>query len=116
VKQMPLVNSMNRIGGAPLGEKHTALIFDNIKSAGSVEYAFLLSVYENETQEPVYFVVSEVNTMATAFGGGSHFLGVFNGEGHANMGSSDDWGDPRKFFPEAIRLAAERFGVSVEGA
>ncbi len=26
-------------------------------------------------------------------------LGVFDGSGHANLGSSDDWGDPQKFFP-----------------
>jgi hypothetical protein len=112
---MPAVESMNRVGGAPLGEKHTALLFDNIKSAGSVQYAFLLAILDNDTQEPVYFVASEVNTTAAAFGGGSHYLGVFDGSGHANLGSSDDWGDPRKFFPEAIRLAAQRFGVSVEG-
>ena len=115
MQYMPAVESMNRVGGAPLGEKHTALLFDNIKSAGSVQYAFLLAVFDNEKQEPVYFVASEVNTMAAAFGGGSHYLGVFDGSGHANLGSSDDWGDPRKFFPEAIRLAAERLGVSVEG-
>lgn len=114
MEYMPLVESMNKVGGAPLGENHTVLLFDNIKSSGSVQYAFLLSVFENEKQKPVYFVTSELNEMAAAFGGGSHFLGVFNGTGHANMGSSDDWGDPRKFFPEAIRLAAERFGVSLE--
>jgi hypothetical protein len=112
---MPAVESMNRVGGAPLGEQHTVLLFNNIKSAGSVQYAFLLAVFDNEKQEPVYFVASEVNTMAAAFGGGSHYLGVFNEQGHANLGSSDDWGNPRKFFPEAIRLAAERFGVSAHG-
>lgn len=115
VNYMPKVESMNRVAGAPMGENHTALLFDNIKAAGSVQYAFLLTIFDNEKQEPVYFVASEVNTMAEAFGGGSHFLGVFDGSGHANLGSSDDWGDPRKFFPEAIRLAAARFGVSAEG-
>jgi hypothetical protein len=114
VKYMPLVESMNRVSGAPMGEKHTALLFDNIKSAGSVQYAFLLAVFDNEKQKPVYFVASEINSMAAAFGGGSHFLGVFDGSGHANFGSSDDWGDPSKFFPEAIRLAAAHIGVAVE--
>jgi hypothetical protein len=114
MQYMPQVESMNRVGGAPMGEKHTALLFDRIKSAGHVQYAFLLAVFDNETQEPVYFVASEVNTMAQTLGGGSHYLGVFDSSGHANLGSSDDWGDPRKFFPEAVHLAAERFGVSVE--
>lgn len=38
----------------------------------------------------------------------------FGDAGHATLGSSDDWGKPQKFFPEAIRLAAERFGVAME--
>jgi hypothetical protein len=63
---------------------------------------------------PVYFVASEVNEMAAVFGGGSHYLGVFDGSGHSSLGSSDAWGDPSKFFPEAIRLAAERFGILIE--
>jgi hypothetical protein len=116
VNYMPLVESMNRVAAAPLGDKHTALLFDTIKSAGAVQYTFLLGVFDNETQKPVYFVASEVNATAAVFAGGSHFLGVFDGTGHANLGSSDDWADPRKFFPEAIRLAAERFGVSLDGA
>jgi hypothetical protein len=111
---MPLVKSMNRVGGVPLGEKHSALLFDNIQSAGSVQYAFLLTVFDHGTQEPVYFVASEVNEMAAILGGGSHFLGIFSGSGHANLGASDEWGDPQKFFPEALRLATEQFGVSVE--
>jgi len=114
VEYMPRVESVNRVGAVPLGDGHTALLFDNIKSAGAVQYAFLLGVFDNAKQEPVYFVASEVNETASVFGGGSHYLGVFDGSGHANLGSSDDWGDPRKFFPEAIRLAAERFGVSIE--
>lgn len=112
VMRYPLVESMNQISDAPLGDKYTVLLFDNIKSAGSVQYAFLLGVFDNATREPVYFVASEVNEMAAAIGDGSHFLGVFTGEIHANMGSSDDWGDPRKFFSKAIRLAEERFGVA----
>jgi hypothetical protein len=111
---MPLVESMNRVGGAPLGEKHTVLLFDNIKSAGAVQYAFLLAVFDNETQQPVYFVASEINQMAATLGGGSHCLGIFDGSGHANLGFSDEWGDPHKFFPEALRIAAEHFGVPLD--
>ena len=114
MEYQPLVESMNRIGGAPLGERHTIIMWDNIKSAGSVQYAYLLGVFDNAKQQPVYFVASEVNQMAAMLGGGSHCLGVFNGSGHASMGFSDDWGDPRKFFPEALRIASERFGVPLE--
>jgi hypothetical protein len=114
MKYMPLVESMNDVHAAPWGEKHSVFLFDHIKSAGSVQYAYLLGVYDNDTQQPVYFVASEVNDLAASLGGGSHFLGVFDSNGHANLGSSDDWGDPRKFFSEALRLAGERFGVRMD--
>jgi hypothetical protein len=111
MQYMPRVESMNRVAAAPLGAAHTLILFDQIKSAGRVEYAFLVAVYSNATQTPVYFVASEVNSMAATLGGGSHYLGVFDGQGHANRGASDDWGDPKKFFPEAIRIAAEAFSI-----
>ncbi len=112
MKYMPLVESMNRVGAAPLGEKHLVVLFDQIRATGMVQYAFILAVFDKQTQNPVYFVASEVNSMAAELGGGSHYLGVFDDSGHANMGSSDDWGDPRKFFARAMRLATERFGAS----
>ncbi len=108
---VPSVESMNRVAGAPLGAKHTIILFDQIKSAGSVQYTFLVAVFDNASQQPVFFVASEVNSMAETLGGGSHYLGVFDGNGHANRGASDDWGDPKKFFPKAVRIAEEVFGV-----
>ncbi len=58
---MPCVESMNRVAGAPLGDRHTVVLFDQIKSAGQVQYAFLVAVFENATQQPVYFIASEIN-------------------------------------------------------
>ncbi|MBL8819586.1 MAG: hypothetical protein JNL58_26410 [Planctomyces sp.] len=113
VNYMPRVESMNPVANAPLGEQHTVILFDQIKSAGHVEYTFLIAVFDNTSEQPVYFVASEVNSTAQTRGGGSHYLGVFDGNGHSNLGSSDDWGDPKKFFPEAIRIAAEAFGVDL---
>lgn len=112
---VPRVESMNRIGGGPLGDAHTVIMWDQIKSAGAVQYAYLVGVFENATEKPVFFVASEVNQMAGVLGGGSHCLGVFSGSGHAGLGFSDDWGDPRKFFPEALRIVSERFGVPFDG-
>jgi hypothetical protein len=109
---LPRVESMNRVAGAPLAPGYTVLLFDNIKSAGAVEYTFLVGVFDDSTQQPVYFVASEVNTTAATLGGGSHYLGLFDGQGHANCGSSDDWGDPKKFFAKALRIVKERFGAA----
>jgi hypothetical protein len=49
--------------------------------------------------------------MAQAGDGLSYFLGAFEGDGHLNMGASDDWSDAKKFFPKALALAADHFGV-----
>ena len=74
-----------------------------------MKYAYLVIVFETASKQPVLFVASEINSAVKEFGGGSHFLGVFDDHGHANMGSSDDWGDPRKFFPKAMQIAKDRF-------
>ena len=111
MQYQPPVTSANRVAAAPLGAGRTVMLFDTIEAAGSIKYTFLLTVFDDAKEAPVYHVAAEVNAMAETHGGGSHFLGEFNGAGHANLGSSDDWGDPRKFFPKALRMASERFGV-----
>jgi hypothetical protein len=108
---MPAVESMNRLDGGPLGENHVAIFFDQVKSAGQIQYAYLLVVYDRVTEKPVYIVASEVNTMRDGLGGGSHFLGVFPGDGHLNLGDSDDWADADKFLHRAIGLAATHLGL-----
>lgn len=87
------------------------MLLGDIVSAGSVEYGHILVVYDGDSQQPCYFVASEVNSMAKQFGGGSHFLGLFDGDGHVNCGSSDDWADEAKFTAEALRIVREKFGV-----
>lgn len=52
--------------------------------------------------------------MATQLGGGSHFLCKFDENGHQNRGCSDDWSDMKKFFLEAIRIAAAKCDVNVD--
>lgn len=111
---MPLIEEANRIATLPLGESHVMVLLDEITSSGPVQYEFVLAVFEAESRNPVYFVASEVNTMAGVLGGGSHFLGIFDGDGHGNLGSSDEWADPSKFFPKARELAAKRFNVESE--
>lgn len=92
----------------PLGG-YTAVFLDDIVSAGSVKYRYLLFIFEGDSQEPCYIVASELNSMAKKLGGGSHFLGLFDGEEHTNCGSSDDWADEAKFTLEALRIVRERF-------
>ncbi len=97
VKQIPLATG-----------KHTALLLDNIESKGSVEYRFILVVFDDESGKPCLFVASEVNVMAEEPEGGSHSLGLFLGGGHASLGSSDDWADIWKFEKAAVELANQQ--------
>ena len=112
LKYAPAVVSANVVAHAPLGEKYTMQLLDNIKAAGEIQYAFLLAVFDNAIRKPVYYVSSEVNAMAAVLHDGSHYLCTFSAEGHWNLGVSDDWGDPRKFFLRALDIAAEHFGVN----
>ena len=90
--------------------RHTVVLLGDIEPAGAIEYLYIMVVYGEERQ-PCYFVASEVNAMAAHFGGGSHFLGLFDGDSHANCGSSDDWADEAKFTAEALRIIREKFGI-----
>ena len=108
---MPQVESMDRIDGGPLGDAHVGLLFGNIKAAGRVQYAYLFVVYNKDDRQPVFIVSSEVNSMHKRHGGGTHFLGVFNGDGHLNLGDSDGWGDLEKFFHKALAVVEKHLGL-----
>jgi hypothetical protein len=90
---------------------YQAVLFGDIVPTGPIAYLFILVVYDPENR-PCFFVAAEVNSMASLLGGGSHFLGVFDSEGHSNLGDSNDWADPEKFAAEALRLARAKFGPS----
>ena len=109
----PVVESLHAFGKIRLGPKHTAVLYNDVKSAGRVEYEFIVGVFDDETDEPVLFVASEVNSMKSKLGGGSHFLGLFPGNGHVNLVNSDDWADAQKFYPKALEIAAGRLGVTL---
>jgi hypothetical protein len=109
MRYKPMHGAMKLINRETFFDDHIVMLWTDIEQVGMVKYAYLLGVFEAASREPVYFVSSELNTTAALFGGGSHVLGVFDGDGHANLGSSDDWANERAFFAEAGRLACERF-------
>jgi len=110
MKYAPLIKSAKPKQRLQLG-RYTAVLFADIVPAGSVEYHLIMAVFEGESQQPCYFVASEVNSLARQLGGGSHFLGLFDGESHSNCGSSDRWADEVKFTAEALRIIKEKFGI-----
>ena len=104
---VPLIKSAKPRKQFRIG-KHGVLLGD-IESFGEVKYAYVLVVYD-EREKPCFFVASEINDMAEQFGGGSHFLGIFNGDGHANLGTDDRWGIEEEFTVKALEIALENFG------
>jgi len=113
MEYMPMI-----LGGTPVKRirlasgKHTALLLDDIESKGAVKFRFILAVFDDETRNPCLFVTSEVNGAVEELGGGSHFLCLFSGDAHLNLGSSDDWADIRKFEEAAVKIATERLSES----
>ena len=104
----PQVESANPKQTFQLG-KYTAILFDNITATGRVKYLYMIVAYD-ETRQPCLYVTSELNSMAKRFGGGSHFLGIFDGTGHINRGDSDDWADEKKFTAMAVQIIKEKLG------
>lgn len=89
---------------------HTAVLLDNIVSAGSIGYRYVLVVCDG-ADKPCLCVASEVSELAAELGGRSHFLDLFPGDGHENYGSSDDWADRAKFAARAIEMATARLSA-----
>jgi hypothetical protein len=87
---------------------HTATLFGDIQSIGRVEYAWLLVVYDGATKQPSFIVSSEVNSMNSVAGGGSHFLCVFEESGRSILNGSDDWADEELFTARALGVVYEK--------
>ena len=90
--------------------KYLALLSGKIRSDGPVKYLYILSVVRAEDGELCLCVAAEKNNVPME-GGGSHFLGVFAGTGHANLGLSNDWADQEKFTAKALSIAKERLEI-----
>jgi hypothetical protein len=77
------------------------------QQSGSVKYLYTLSVHPRDGGAAILYVAAEHNKTPPERRSGSHFLGVFPGEGHVNLGASDDWADIEKFESRAIVVARE---------
>jgi hypothetical protein len=94
---------------------YLAVVFSDCVSMGTVQYTHVLFVLPENGTEPRLAVAAEVNTLHGQPGfeaSGSHFLGVFPGSSHENLGASDDWADLERFTRKALELAAGRLGVA----
>lgn len=97
---------------------YMAMVFTNCESAGHVQYEHVLMVYEVNASKPddeppirVMAVASEINIQSQPGDGCSHFLGVFPGTGHMNMGCSDEWADLQTFIMRALEIVVNHMDI-----
>lgn len=107
-------------GGVVVAERelggYRAVLLTELESPGGIKYAHVLLVTAAGSDAQVLAVASE--RMATP-GPGTHVLGLFPGDGHVNLGASDEWAnlfvahDPRNW---ALMAAANRqYGTGTVG-
>lgn len=122
----PIVQSARTVKRYQCGPYEAAFLDQVIAAEGSVEYEFIIVVFEKGATDPFLFVTSEKNDpMAAAklfqeLGlepdmmpidrGASHFLCIFDKNGHHNLGDSNDWGESEKFEMAALKILTERLG------
>ena len=90
---------------------YTFIILGEIESIGPIGYLYILGAVKDGEKAPNLFVSSEINSTVGKWGGGSHFLCVFDQEGHWNMGDDDQWANLDIFAAKALEVATERIGL-----
>ncbi len=111
MEYVPLIQSAKPLRRHTIGA-YELVLWGEIVSVGAVQYTYIVAVHREGVEEPVLYVAAEVNAMRRVFGGGSHFLAVFDDEGHHNYGASDRWGDADTFFTHAEELIRARLELS----
>ncbi len=105
---------------------YEAAFLDQIVAEGSIEYDFIIVVFEEKATDPFLLVTSERNDpgadaqllqdlgldpdMMADENGATHFLCLFDEQGHQNFAGSSDWGDADKFEAAALRILTQRLG------
>ncbi len=111
---MPAIIDARHVRSYQVGP-YLTMLFTDCKSAGQIQYRHVLFVYAPpDPRQPrhvqlqrIMAVAAERNAMLDKIPDTpkkGHFLGVFPGEGHMNMGMSEDWDDLEKFAQKALEL------------
>jgi hypothetical protein len=122
----PMIRSANTVKQYRIG-RYEAVLLDTIEEEGSIGYEYIIAVFEPGVRDPFLFVTSERNNsyedqellqelgisaddIEATESGSSHFLCIFDKDGHYNLGDSDAWGDMAAFEKEAMNILAARLG------
>ena len=106
-------------GSYQLGRYVALLVTEcsRVRNELSIQYNHVLWLFVIDPSDdltpdrPVLAVTAEVNALADEFPSGSHFLGLFDGSGHINLGASDQWADLETFATRALDVAADHLKV-----
>ncbi|MDI6809048.1 MAG: hypothetical protein QME66_08730 [Candidatus Eisenbacteria bacterium] len=94
----------------------------DLESLRSTQYLYVMQVFKLPECKLCLCVTAETNRMygrtvpvdRASGSGGSHFPGLFPGQGHTNLGSSNDWADIEIFAAKAVELARCHLKVDAE--
>jgi hypothetical protein len=102
--------------------RYTVVFYDRIVSPDLVHYEYVAVLFAEGDGDPLMYFTSEKNSSpipdllrsigveSGADSTGSHFLCVFDGDGHSNYGAADDWADGEKFKRYVLGEVAGAFG------
>jgi hypothetical protein len=99
---------------------YRAMLLTGMRSLGSVEYLYILLVFKVPEGKLCLCVTSEKNGnyRRKVLGdqpfdfGASHFLCLFPGQGHVNLGSSNEWAQVEPFTARALEEARKHLKVT----
>ncbi|MCK5046968.1 MAG: tetratricopeptide repeat protein, partial [Candidatus Heimdallarchaeota archaeon] len=93
---------------------YEAIIVGDIIASGRIQYEYVLFLYEQGKQEPIYFVSAEKNLMALETGSVGYFLCAFEADGHKNFGLNASLNDLEYFTKKALEVVATKYEFSPE--
>lgn len=118
---LPALTNARRVASYVIGP-YIGVLLTDCEASGVIDYKHVLFVYLPDPVNPgkppqvVMAVAAELSSMlkppSDAEQPEAYFLGVFPGDGHYNLGMSEDWADLEKFAARAVEVARERLEVS----
>lgn len=78
--------------------------YTNLKSAGAIEYRYMIGVYPSGSMRPLLLVTCETSAALELSNPGEFALGVFLPEGHQTLDVASDYRDWMYFLGKAIPI------------
>jgi tetratricopeptide (TPR) repeat protein len=94
--------------------KYEAIVFGDIIASGRILYEYVLFLYEQGNQLPIYFVSAEKNLLAADTGSAAYFLCAFDTNGHMNFGLDASLNDLEHFIKKALGVIIGKYKLSPE--